>query len=105
MKQKKYKILKLEKERFSIITDDLEHCFLCKKPKDHLHEVFYGSNRINSMKYGCVIPICSLCHTKVHNNIELDLGLKKALERAFLRVYKCDIDYFIKTFHYNYLKD
>lgn len=103
MKKKSYKIAKLEKERYSIITDKLDTCYLCGMPKNHLHEVFFGNNRINSMKYGCIVPLCALCHSKVHNNIQVDLKLKKQLEKVFIKVYKCDINYFIKIFHKNYL--
>ena len=103
MKKKSYKITKLEKERYSIITDKLDTCYLCGMPKNHLHEVFFGNNRINSMKYGCIVPLCALCHSKVHNDIQIDLKLKKELEKAFIKVYKCDTDFFIKIFHRNYL--
>lgn len=103
MKNKSYKISKLEKNRYSIITDDLDRCFICKRPKNHLHEVFYGNNRINSMKYGCIVPLCSACHTKIHNDIYLDMEIKKALEKAFIEAYNCDIEYFINIFHINYL--
>ena len=65
-------------------------------PKNHLHEVFFGNNRINSMKYGCIVPLCALCHSKVHNDIQIDLKLKKELEKAFIKVYECDTDFFIK---------
>lgn len=97
------KIKTLEKNRYSIITDDLSTCYLCGRPKDHLHEVFFGKNRVNSMKYGCVVPLCMACHSKVHQDIQIDLKLKKALEKAFIDVYECDIDYFIKIFHKNYI--
>lgn len=103
MKRKSKKIRQLEKNRYSIITNNLDVCFLCGKPKDHLHEVFFGNNRINSMRYGCVIPICAMCHTKVHQDIQIDLELKKRLEKAFIEVYECDIEYFIKIFHKNYI--
>lgn len=103
MKKKIYKLNKLEKNRYSIITDDLDTCYLCGKPKEHLHEVFFGNNRINSMRYGCVIPICATCHTKVHQDIQIDLELKKRLEKAFIEVYECDIEYFIKIFRKNYI--
>lgn len=103
MKKKSYKITKLEKERYSIITDKLDTCYLCGMPKNHLHEVFFGNNRINSMKYGCIVPLCALCHSKVHNDIQIDLKLKKELEKAFIKVYDCDTDFFIKVFHRNYL--
>nr|DAP67107.1 MAG TPA: Recombination enhancement function protein nuclease, DNase, HYDROLASE.4A [Caudoviricetes sp.] len=106
MKKKSYKIRKLEKNRKSILTDDLEHCYICKKRGIFLHEIFYGNNRINSMKYRCVVPLCLEHHTGnsgVHNNIELDKMLKMICERKFLKVYECDIEYFIKIFHRNYL--
>lgn len=46
IKNKSNKLSKLEKKRFSILTDDLEHCFICKEldesliPKDDLHEIY-----------------------------------------------------------------
>ena len=103
MKHKTSKLRQIEKSRYSIITDNLDTCYLCGQYKHHLHEVFFGNNRINSMKYGCIVPLCAVCHTKVHNDIQLDLKLKKRLEKAFIEVYRCDIDYFIKIFHKNYL--
>ena len=100
---KRTKIRTLEKNRYSIITDNLDTCYLCGKPKEHLHEVFFGKNRVNSMIYGCVVPLCASCHLKTHQDIQIDLKLKKALEKAFIEVYECDIDYFISIFHKNYL--
>lgn len=102
MKNKTYKLSKLEKNRYSIITNNLDECFICHRAKDHLHEVFYGNNRVNSMKYGCIVPLCYQCHAKVHNDIQIDLKLKKMLKMAFLEHYKCNEDYFINIFHINY---
>lgn len=93
-------IKKLEKNRFSIITNNLDFCYLCGRKKDHLHEVFFGKNRINSMKYGCVVPLCSNCHHKVHHNINIDMQLKKQLQKKFEEIYSDD---FIKIFRRNYL--
>ena len=42
VKYKSNKISKLERNRFSILTNDLEHCILCGQKKDNLHEVFGG---------------------------------------------------------------
>ena len=81
------KIKTLENKRFSILTNDLSYCYLCGKPKNHLHEVFFGKNRVNSMKWGCVVPLCAYCHSKVHSNIELDLKLKKLCQKRFIEVY------------------
>ena len=62
---------KVERNRFSLFTDDLSVCIICGKPKDHLHEVFFGSNRQNSMRYGLVIPVCFKCHRIIHNDSNL----------------------------------
>ena len=103
MKSKSYKLAKLEKNRYSIVTDKLDECYICHSFKHHLHEVFGGNNRVNSMRYGCVIPLCFHCHALLHKHGEMDLELKKELEKAFLDVYKCDINYFRSIFHINYL--
>lgn len=90
----------LEKNRYSILVNDLSRCYLCGKPKNHLHEIYFGKNRINSMKYGCVVPLCASCHTKVHSNIELDLKLKKLCQKRFIEVYDDD---FLSIFRKNYI--
>lgn len=65
LKKKSNKLKQLETKRYSILTDNLKICYICKqKKKDDLHEVFGGSNRQKSMILGLVIPICRECHTK-----------------------------------------
>ena len=64
------KLVKLERNRFSAFTDDLDHCIICKRKKEHLHEIFFGSNRQKSMQYNFVIPLCHECHTEMHINKE-----------------------------------
>ena len=71
MKNKSNKLAKLERKRTSLFTDDLEHCIICGKFKDHLHEIFFGKNRVNSIKYKLVIPVCFECHNKIHNDVKL----------------------------------
>lgn len=66
--QKSKKIAKLERNRYSVFTDDLKHCFLCGKKKEELHEIYAGRNRLNSMKYGFVLPLCHECHSLNQNN-------------------------------------
>lgn len=99
MKKRNYKIAKLEKERFSIITKDLDHCIICKKQKDNLHEVFFGKNRQLSMKWGCVIPLCYTHHIIIHSNHVLDLTWKIKMQEAFEKTYNDD---FISIFGKNY---
>lgn len=94
-------IAKLERNRFSILTNDLTKCIVCGTKKEHLHEVFSGRNRINSMKYGCVIPLCSNCHQEMHKNIELSNYYKVLSQQKFIELYP-HLD-FIEIFKKNYL--
>lgn len=68
MKNKSNKLAKLERNRKSVFTDDLEHCILCGKKKNDLHEIFGGRNRLNSIKYNLVLPLCRECHSLNQNN-------------------------------------
>ena len=106
MKQRSNKLAKLERERKSLFTDDLEHCILCGKPREHLHEIIYGKNRINSIKYNFVIPLCANHHTGkdgIHFNSELDLYYKRLCQIYFEKNIGNRIE-FIKIFGRSYLK-
>lgn len=94
----------LERKRFSILTDDLSHCYICGLPKQQLHEIFYGKNRKNSMIYGCVVPLCYEHHegnNGVHHNFALNSKLKKECQKQFIKKYP-DLD-FISIFYENYI--
>lgn len=101
IKKKSNKLAKLEKNRFSIITKDLEHCYICKNKKDDLHELVEGKNRQVSMKYGLVIPICRKCHEIVTNDKTLQDKLHKVAQKEFKKHYKTEN--FIQIFGQNYL--
>lgn len=108
IKQRTYKQAKAEKERYSILTDDLEHCIICGKTPVNLHEIFFGSNRHNSIKHGTVIPLCTAQHHKsnvegIHADKELDLFWKKKGQRVFMKHYNKNIEEFIAIFGKNYL--
>ena len=66
------KIAKLERNRKSVFTNDLTKCILCGKPKEELHEIFAGRNRLNSMKYDFVLPLCHNCHSINQNNSQFN---------------------------------
>ena len=68
MHNKSKKLTKLEKNRKSVFTDDLDYCYLCGKKKNDLHEVFGGRNRINSIKYNFILPLCRECYSSNQNN-------------------------------------
>lgn len=100
IKKRTYKQTKAEKNRISIFTDDLEHCIICGKKRDNLHEVFFGRNRQLSIKYGLVIPLCIKCHQEMHKNKELQKVWHEKGQVAFERAYpKLN---FVNIFRKNY---
>ena len=100
MANKSRKLAKLERNRESILTDDLKHCFICGRPKEHFHEVFFGKDRIKSIKYKLVIPVCFECHNKIHNDIKLQDYTHKLGQKKFNEVYP-SLD-FVEIFGRNY---
>lgn len=88
LKKKSNKLKKLESKRFSILTDNMQICYICNKArKDDLHEIFEGSNRQNSMKYGLVIPICRKCHNEWKTNKEIKETVRKEAKEKFYKLY------------------
>ena len=105
MRNKSNKIVKLERNRKSVFTEDLEHCYICGKPREHLHEIIYGKNRKNSIKYNFVIPLCVNHHTGkdgIHFNKVLDLYYKRLCQIYFENNIGNRIE-FIKIFGRSYL--
>lgn len=101
IKKKSSKLAKLEKNRFSILTNDLEHCYICKAKKQDLHEIFGGRNRQASMRYGLVIPLCRKCHSLIENNETLKQKWHKVAQKEFEKHYKSEN--FMQIFRKNYL--
>lgn len=95
-------------KRYSILTDDLTTCIECGgKGQINLHEIFFGRNRQNSIKYGLVIPLCQAEHHNqfeckgIHFDKELCEKWHKIGQQAFEEKYK-DLD-FVSIFRRNYL--
>ena len=103
MKNKSKELAKLERSRYSVFTDDLRHCILCGKKKNDLHEIFGGRNRLNSIKYNLVLPLCRECHSLNQNNPFFNDYWHKQGQEYF----ECNIgtrDDFIGIFRKNYLE-
>ncbi len=83
IKNKTNKLAKLEKNRFSILTNNMQKCYLCSKRKEHIHEIYKGSNRQISMKNGFCIPICEEHHRQTETNSKLDKDLKVKCQRKY----------------------
>ncbi len=108
IKQRTYKQAKAEVNRYSILTNDLEHCIICGKSPVNKHEIFYGSNRHNSIKHGLVIPLCTQkCHVGnvegIHADKQLDLEWKRKGQLAYMEHYNKSVEEFISIFGKNYL--
>lgn len=83
MKQKTAKLRKLEKNRYSILTKDLEHCWLCGKSPVDIHEIYGGANRKISMKNGFCMPLCRQHHEIITNENTLSIYIKEICQQEF----------------------
>lgn len=97
IKKKSNKLAKLEKERYSILTNNLEICYICKTKKEDLHEIYGGRNRKISIKNGFVVPLCRKCHQNNEILQKLQRELQKKYEKTHTR------EEFIKLIGKNYL--
>lgn len=83
MKFKTSKLRKLEADRYSILTDDLEHCYICGEHKDDMHEIYGAGNRRISMMNGFCVPLCRQCHMFITKDNASSLLLKQQCQRSF----------------------
>lgn len=83
MKQKSSKLRKLERNRYSILTDDLEHCFICGTIPVDIHEIYGGANRRVSMVNGFCLPLCRYHHKIATNSNTMALWLKEICQQKF----------------------
>lgn len=94
-------------KRYSILQKEMNECWYCGARNNlHIHEVFFGTGkRALSIKYGCCVSLCATHHNlsnmSVHSNREMDLNLKKIMERKFKEIYP-ELN-FIKVFGKSYL--
>lgn len=94
-------------KRYSLIQKD-KRCIVCGTTLNiHTHEVFFGKNRRKSIEDGCCVYLCGKHHNQsnegVHFNYDLDLKLKIAMEKAWLKKYDKTIEDFIERYGKNYI--
>lgn len=103
LKKKSKKQKKLEDKRFSIITSNLDVCYICnKRRKEDLHEIFGGSNRNTSMKWGLVIPVCRICHDKLDTDEKVRAEIQIKAQEKFEKDYSHEL--FMTEFKKNYIE-
>ena len=83
MKQKSAKLRNLERNRYSIITDDMEHCYICRKSPVDIHEIYGGANRKVSMENGFCVPLCRRHHQVVTDKASISKIFKRACQQIF----------------------
>lgn len=91
----------------SLITGDMEHCYICGSPYVQVHHCCHGTaNRKLADKYKLVVPLCHKHHTgsldSVHRNAEIDLRFKQIAQEAF-EAKKGSREDFIRIFGKSYL--
>lgn len=74
-------------KRYSILNN-LDYCFFCDKPTEHIHEVYFGTaNRQISIKNGFCVGLCNEHHNmsknSVHQNRAMDLELKMRYQEKY----------------------
>lgn len=85
-----------------------KYCIICgQKNNLHKHHIFMGNKqRSIADREGCWVWLCYEHHLGsegVHNNKELDEGLKKECEYRWLEEHSATIDDFRKVFGKNYV--
>ena len=96
------KLRKLERNRFSLFTDDYNHCIICGSTYQLTwHEIFDDRNRPNSLRFGLCIRICLSCHKTLQNDKNFNEIWHKKGQAMFVKTYP-DLD-FAKMFRKNYL--
>lgn len=93
---------KLEENRFSILTDNMNKCYICGRKKDDIHEIYGGKNRKKSMELGCTIPICRACHTEWDKNKEMQQKYKLKCQRKLMKLKGITTTEFIGLFGRSY---
>ena len=101
IRKKTNKLNKLENKRYSIITKDLKHCYICGKKKNDTHEAIGGCNRRKSIEWGLTIPLCRGCHSELENNQELKRDIQQLGQKTFETKYSHEL--FMREFKKNYL--
>ena len=82
-----------------------DYCEVCGKPYAHNHEIFFGKNRQNSIKYGMQKRLCEEHHEGAlspHHDKDIDDEYKREGQTKFEETHSRED--FIRIFGKNYLE-
>lgn len=104
MKLKSKKLAKAEKNRFSILQEEDEKCFICNRQLKKLdkHEALGGANRQKSIQHGLVYYLCRKCHQKADLDKNTRNKLQNYAKKQFIKIYSKEK--FLKEFGKNYIE-
>ena len=88
----------------AIITNDMEHCYICGKPYPQMHHIMNKYDKKKSEKYGLIVPLCLTHHTGdlgVHTHPDRMLQMRRIGQRKFEELYGHEM--WMKEFGKNYL--
>ena len=104
--------IKKDLARYSILYTNLEECCVCHLKTGQYderigitthvdkNEVYEGAYRSRSIEKGMVMPLCTYCHNRFHNDIVFNLFYKVFFELEFLK--HNDLKEFINIFGQDY---
>lgn len=73
MRVKSKELAKLERNRYSVFTDNKDKCMFCNATTNlSWHEIYAGRNRQNSMEDGFCLRMCLLCHEEKQENAQFN---------------------------------
>lgn len=94
----------------SVIQTDPTYCYWCGRRDEPLdrHHVYFGACRKTSEKYGLTVYLChNRCHifgpNAVHNNREVDLRIKRDVQRKAMKYYGWNFEEWLSHIGKNYL--
>lgn len=104
LRQKSNKLAKLERNRYSVFSNDTKKCYLCGSTyKLTWHEIYSGKNRQNSVKNGLCLRLCLNCHSREQENSQFnDYWHKQG--QLYWEEFIGSREEFIKVFRRNYLE-
>ena len=102
MKTKSNRLAKLERNRKSVFTNNMDKCYLCSNKRTDIHEIFRGRNRKNSMIYGFVLPLCRECHSTKAEAINFEEFWHRQAQLYFEK-YIGSREEFLRVFRRNYI--
>ena len=83
------------------MTDDLEHCIICKQSPVDIHEIYSGCNRRVSMENKFCVPLCRHHHILATIDKKLNNELKEMCQAEFEKTHTREE--FIKLIGKNYI--